>query len=74
MAGTLSSGRLMVQGRLAEYFQERKTRAGVLARRLLQIEAPDDQDLVEHLIRERHRKTRIDGSVDGALVATAWLA
>jgi hypothetical protein len=74
MAPTLSSERSVAQGRLAEYFAERKTRAGVLARRLLGSEAHDDGALTEHLIRERRLKTRIDGSMDGGLVSTAWTA
>ncbi|HXV86658.1 MAG TPA: hypothetical protein VD793_08160, partial [Gemmatimonadales bacterium] len=58
--------------RLAEYFQIRKTRPGVLARRLLKTPAPDEDILVEHLIRERRRNTRMDGSIGGSLVRTAW--
>jgi len=58
--------------RLAEYFRPRKTRPGVLARRLLKIEAPDEDVLVEHLVRERRRYTRMDGSSQGSFVRTAW--
>jgi hypothetical protein len=74
MAQTLSRERSVVRARLAEYFRERKTRAGVLARRLLGTPAPDDGVLAEHLIRERRLQTRIDGSMDGGLVPTAWAA
>lgn len=74
MAATQSRERSVVRDRLAEFFRDQKTRSGVLARRLLHIEAPDDAELVEHLIRERRRKTRMDGSLDGALLPTAWLA
>lgn len=74
MAATQSRERSVARDRLAELFRDRHTRSGVLARRLLQIETPSDAELVEHLIRERRRKTRMDGSVDGALLPTAWLA
>jgi hypothetical protein len=74
MAPTLSSERSAVRARLAEYFRDRETRAGVLARRLLGTPAPEDAVLTEHLIRERRRQTRIDGSMDGGLVPTAWAA
>ncbi len=73
MPPTLSSQRTEY-GRLTEYFRDRMTRAGLLARRLLRLETPEDAELAEHLIRERRRKTRLDGSMDGALVPTAWAA
>lgn len=74
MAKTLSDERAAVRERLADFFRDQKTRAGVLGRRLLGIAAPDDAELAEHLIRERRLKTRMDGSMDGALVPTAWSA
>lgn len=74
MAATQSRKRSVVRDRLAEFFRDQKTRAGVLGRRQLGIEAPDDTELVEHLIRERRLKTRMDGSADGGLLSTAWLA
>ena len=74
MAQTLSSERAVARARLAEYFRDRKTRAGVLARRLLGTAAQADAMLTEHLIRERRLQTRIDGSMDGGLVPTAWAA
>jgi hypothetical protein len=74
MAQTLSRERSAARARLTEYFRERKTRAGVLARRLLGTPAPDDAVLSEHLIRERRMQTRIDGSMDAGLVPTAWAA
>ncbi|MCZ6915625.1 MAG: hypothetical protein O7I93_02510 [Gemmatimonadetes bacterium] len=46
----------------------------MVARQLLGITRPDDDRLADHLIRERRRKTRLDGSVDGALQDTAWSA
>ncbi len=61
-------------GRAAEFFRERQTRPGVLGRRLLGRPKSDDLPLVEHLIRERRRCTRPDGSVDHSLVRTAWTA
>ena len=74
MAHTLSRERSVARARLAEYFRDRKTRAGVLARRLAGTPAADDAVLTEHLIRERRLQTRIDGSMDGGLVPTAWAA
>ena len=74
MGATQSRERSVVGDRLWEFFRDQKTRTGVLARRQLQREAPDDAELVEHLIRERSLKTRMDGSLDGALLPTAWLA
>lgn len=74
MAATQSRERSGIRERLAEFFGDQKTRAGVLARRLLGIEAQDDAALAEHLIRERRMRTRMDGSLDGALVPTTWLA
>ncbi len=42
----------------AEFFTGRKTRAAVVARRLLGIPDSDDDDLTDQLIRERRRRTR----------------
>lgn len=53
------------------FFRDRKTAAGVAARRLVGRPADGDADLADHLIRERRRKSRMDGSIDGSLVATA---
>jgi hypothetical protein len=58
----------------AEFFSGRKTRAAVVARRLLGIPDSDDDDLTDQLIRERRRRTRLDGSLDGSLMETAWSA
>jgi hypothetical protein len=74
MAATISSERSAARARFAEYFRDRKTRAAVLARHLLGAPAPDDAVLAEHLIRERRLQSRIDGSMDGGLVPTAWAA
>jgi hypothetical protein len=60
--------------RLADFFRGRATRAGVLGRRLLGQSDPGDAQLADHLVRERRRRTRIDGSMDGALIPTAWAA
>jgi hypothetical protein len=60
--------------RAHEFFSERHTCAGVLARRLLGHPSPGDGELVEHLARERRRRTRMDGSTDASLVQTAWTA
>jgi len=60
--------------RATEYFAERETRAGAVARRLLRRPRADDEKLIAALARERRPKIRSDGSVGGDLVATAWLA
>lgn len=74
MPSTLAGELAAVRERLLEFFRQRKTRAGVLARRLFEIQTPEDEESVEHLIRERRRQTRLDGSTEGSLVATAWCA
>lgn len=58
--------------RVGEYFRCRETKAGVVARRVLGRPAPGDAELTEHLVRQRRRKTRMDGSVEGSLLRTAW--
>lgn len=55
----------------AEFFTLRETLHGVVARRLLGRPSPQDRDLVDHLIRERRRRSRLDGSIGGSLVPTA---
>lgn len=59
---------------VAEFFAERETRPGVVARRLLGHPRPDDERLVDHLIRERRRRTRLDGGIGGWVVGTTWSA
>lgn len=66
--GGPSSGALE---RVAAFFADRDTLHGVVARRLLGQAHPRDRDLTDHLIRERRRRTRLDGSISGSLVATA---
>ena len=56
------------------YFAARETRQGVVARRLMGAQRPDDGRLAEALMRERRTRFRTDGSVGGDLVATSWLA
>jgi hypothetical protein len=53
---------------------ERATRPGVLARQLVGAERASDERLGELLINERRARTRMDGSIDGSLVKTAWAA
>lgn len=60
--------------RLGEYFAGRRTRQGLLARRLLGRTVPGDSALADHLTRERRVATRMDGSLGGDLVRTAWAA
>jgi len=60
--------------RLGRFFAQRDTRPGLLARRLLGRVLPGDGALGDHLIRERRVATRMDGSLGGDLVRTAWAA
>jgi hypothetical protein len=60
--------------RLGHYFADRRTRQGLLARRLLSRLVPADAALADHLVRERRVATRMDGSLGGNLVRTAWAA
>jgi len=60
--------------RLGGYFAGRRTRQGLLARRLLGRTSPGDAALADHLIRERRVATRMDGSLGGDPVRTAWAA
>lgn len=57
--------------RAAGFFAHRETLESVVARRLLGEPAPRDPDLADHLIRERRRRSRLDGSIGGSLVFTA---
>jgi len=57
--------------RTARFFAQRETIEGVVARRVLGQPAPRDADLADHLIRERRRRSRLDGSLGGSLVSTA---
>jgi len=60
--------------RAADFFAERETHAGVVARRYLRAARAKDAELADHLIREVRQRTRFDGSAGGSLVATAWAA
>jgi hypothetical protein len=60
--------------RLQAFFADRATRPGFVARRLLGAARPDDERLAEMLCGERRSRTRLDGSIDGSLVDTAWAA
>jgi len=55
----------------AAFFASRDTLNGVVARRLLGQPHPRDRELTDHLIRERRRRSRLDGSIGGSLVTTA---
>lgn len=58
--------------RVGAFFAERPTRPAYVARGLLNARRPDDEKLVNALVRERRARQRPDGSVGGDLVATAW--
>lgn len=60
--------------RLEAFFQDRDTRPGILARQLVGPEKPGDARLAELLCNERRTQTRMDGSIGGSLVQTAWAA
>ncbi len=54
-----------------EFFAGQSTRAAVLTRQLAGQSQSGDPVLKQHLVRERRRQTRMDGSVNGSLLATA---
>jgi hypothetical protein len=60
--------------RASTYFAGRDTRQGLVARRLVGAQRPDDGRLSDALTRERRARIRADGSVGGDLVTTSWLA
>jgi hypothetical protein len=60
--------------RLQTFFTDRASRPGFIARRLLGASKPDDERLATMLCGERRSRTRLDGSIGGSLVDTAWAA
>lgn len=56
--------------RALAFFADRSTRPALLARGMLAKPLSGDAVLCEHLIRERRRRTRMDGSVHGSLLET----
>ena len=58
--------------RVALYFSSLQTRPGVLARRLLEVEAPSDPALAARLAAALAADLRPDGSVSGGAVPTIW--
>lgn len=64
----------MALGRARAFFRDRATPAGVVARRLLGRATAADEELADHLVRERRRRSRMDGSINGSLVDTARAA
>jgi hypothetical protein len=63
-----------VFAKVEAFFVDRDTRPGILARQLTGREKPGDARLAEILAGERRARTRMDGSIDGSLVRTAWTA
>jgi hypothetical protein len=59
---------------LAQWFEPRSTRPAILARAALGRPLPDDASFTERNIAQLRAETRMDGSVRGDLVATAWRA
>ncbi len=72
MRGTASVADALT--RLGGFFAERRSRQGVLARAALGRAAPDDDTLRAELIVVLREETRLDGSLPGGAVATAWRA
>jgi hypothetical protein len=60
--------------RLERFFAGLDTRPGVMARRLLGVSKPEDERLAELLCIEHRARTKMDGSIGGSLVSTAWAA
>jgi hypothetical protein len=60
--------------RLERLFSGLDTRPGVIARRLLGIPRPEDERLAELLCIEHRARSKMDGSIGGSLVTTAWAA
>jgi len=56
--------------RALAFFADRSTRPALLARGMLGKPLSGDAVLCDHLIRERRRRTRMDGSVHGSLLET----
>ncbi len=70
----MSTSREQAISRLERFFSALDTRQGVLGRRLLGTQRPEDEQLAEILVSERRAKTKLDGSIGGSLVTTAWAA
>lgn len=66
----LSAARTRLEG----YLVPKHSRAGFLARQLAQRPAPNDAVLAGVLRNERRAATRMDGSIGGSLLDTAWAA
>ena len=60
--------------RLALFFASTPTRQGLLARRALARPAPDDEELVQHLIRQLEEESAAVERTEGAAVPTIWRA
>ena len=56
------------------FLWERDTRAGILARQFTGQERQQDRKLARILSNERLTQTKMDGSMDGSLIRTAWAA
>jgi len=70
----MSTSREQAITRLESFFSVLDSRQGVLGRRLLGKPRPEDEQLTQVLVGERRAKTKMDGSVGGSLVTTAWAA
>jgi hypothetical protein len=63
-----------VLAKVEGFLVDKDTRPGILARQLAGREKPGDVRLTDILAGERRARTKMDGSVDGSLVRTAWAA
>jgi hypothetical protein len=60
--------------RVASFLVNRDTRPGLLARQFTDHTMQADPKLAQILSSERRARTKMDGSIDGSLVRTAWAA
>lgn len=60
--------------KVAAYLAGRDTRPGLVARELVGQPRPGDGKLAEILTAERRARSKMDGSIDGSLLRTAWAA
>lgn len=59
---------------LTRWYSTRPTRPGILVRRALGVPAPDDDSTAHQMANNLRAETRMDGSVRGEFLTTAWRA
>ena len=60
--------------KVTAFLAERDTRQGIVARQLAGQERPTDAKLADILAAELRARTKMDGSIEGSVVRTAWAA